>query len=557
MSYSVALVTCYYEIYEQPDKSFETRLDEFIKLAETGLPIYLFCDSSSAIIFERELQRYPHVLCISSIAVNDLYAFQVRNTIDINEVTLPRDRNMNKDSMNYLLLMNSKTEFIQKAIQIDKWKTEHFAWIDYSLFYIVKNQSSVSHYMKQWTNMYFLEKSYLMMPGCWTQKPDWNMDRILNYPCWRFCGGFFIGSKDRLLDFHESAQSHFYDFVKENKALTWEVNYWSWLEQTNKINPTVYFADHDDSILRIPMQSYVIPLAAVYETTTYEYPIVRSYEPGSASMVKFKGSMYVNTRFVNYWYTNEGKFGINDVIGNIKTKNIMSELNDKLIPINYHEMDEKTIGFESKWSRCYGLEDIRLFTYDNKMYYLATNINYTHDSVNSMMMGEYDLPTMTYKNSHFLHSPYKRCMQKNWIPLVWKEDLWFIYRWFPLEIGKLDDKHTLVIHKNYVLKEDWFRDIRGSSNFVEYKEYLVGIVHFSIDGCPRKYFHRFVALNKETLEPVSYTDNFFFRRIGIEFCLGLEMVNNDYACWISRMDRDPLMLKLDMEKVIFTHRFQS
>ena len=301
----------------------------------------------------------------------------------------------------------------------------------------------------------------------------------------------------------------------------------------------------------------VKPLDAVYETKEYSYPLIRSYEPGSASMVEFRGKYYLNTRYVNYWYTTEGHFAVNDVIGDFKTKNMVSVLDQDLVPVDYHEMNETTIGFDSKWSRCYGLEDIRLFVYRDTLYYLATNVNYTNDSVNSMIMGEYDPIKRIYKNSHFLHSPYKRTMQKNWIPFIWKDDLWFIYRWFPLEIGKLDEKHTLVIHKTFPIQEYAFRDIRGSSGFVEYGEYLVGIVHYSVDGMPRNYFHRFVALDKNSLEPKLYTDDFCFRKIGVEFCLTLAIVKGEYVCWISQMDRDPLMLKLDMEKINFIHRFQS
>lgn len=298
-------------------------------------------------------------------------------------------------------------------------------------------------------------------------------------------------------------------------------------------------------------------LEAIYETKEYSYPLIRSYEPCSASMVEFCGKYYLNTRYVNYWYTTEGYFAVNDVIGNFKTKNMVSVLDQDLVPIDYHEMNETTIGFDNKWSRCYGLEDIRLFVYRNTLYYLATNVNYTNDSVNSMMMGEYDPIGHIYKNSVFLHSPYKRTMQKNWIPIVWKDELWFIYRWFPLEIGQLDETHNLVIRKTFPIQESAFRDIRGSSGFVEYGEYLVGIVHYSVDGTPRNYFHKFVALDKHSLEPKMYSDDFYFRKIGVEFCLSLAIVRGEYVCWISQMDRDPLTLKLDMEKINFVHRFQS
>jgi hypothetical protein len=76
--------------------------------------------------------------------------------------------------------------------------------------------------------------------------------------------------------------------------------------------------------------------------------------------------------------------------------------------------------------------------------------------------------------------------------------------------------------------------------------HLVGVVHFSEDGSPRRYYHALVALDAITLFPVGRSSVFFFDAIGIEFCTGFEVregaVGGEYSFWISRFDRDPLRI---------------
>ena len=96
----------------------------------------------------------------------------------------------------------------------------------------------------------------------------------------------------------------------------------------------------------------------------------------------------------------------------------------------------------------------------------------------------------------------------------------------------------------------YFDRLKGSTGFVEYAGQLVGVAHFSEDsdsvGC-RSYFHMLVFVDNETFRPVKYSRPFVFRKIGIEFCIGFEICEETCFFWISQMDREPVLVSLDME----------
>jgi hypothetical protein len=67
---------------------------------------------------------------------------------------------------------------------------------------------------------------------------------------WRFCGGFFVGDRQSILDFHAAHQVAYRDLPH----LTWEVNTWA---RADIPGLTWYHADHTDRIVRIPPEFMV------------------------------------------------------------------------------------------------------------------------------------------------------------------------------------------------------------------------------------------------------------------------------------------------------------
>ena len=138
-----------------------------------------------------------------------------------------------------------------------------------------------------------------------------------------------------------------------------------------------------------------------------------------------------------------------------------------------------------------------------------------------------------------------------------------MYKWSPMEIGRIvtegtgegTSKRKLEIETTYPIKAPYFNRVRGSSVFIEWGEFLLGIVHYCEDIVPRHYFHMLVMLDKKTMKPLKYSESFYFEKIGIEFCIGMTIRDSDYYFWISKFDRDPTLVRISMDHIPFCFDF--
>jgi len=340
--------------------------------------------------------------------------------------------------------------------------------------------------------------------------------------------------------------------------MVWEVNFWSWLESTQNWNPKWFLADHNDSMIKLPnYYSYNRLFDFSDKIIQYNYPLIEHFSPGSASYLFFQGKYILNTRYINYEIQPQGFYLYKNGKSFIENLNLFSELDNNLNPILFTQMDDTIDLPSNENSFSFGLEDIRLFEYNNLVYFVATNVNYSPTGTNRIILGKYDIDNKKYSDCRVINSPYNATYEKNWIPIVFNEELLFIYKWFPMEIGKINpDNNTLEIIKKIENLPAIFQRIRGSSTFVpdpEENGNLVGIVHFSEDTTPRQYFNILVLLDKTNLQPLKYTEIFYFENIGIEFSIGFTIIDNCYKFWISRMDIHPLLVSVPREKIPFTN----
>ena len=564
-SYSscVTFVTCYMNLYDEPfeNKDVEWRFGHFKKIARTGIQLCVFCSPDNKDYLENFVLDYPNIKIMKYMNIQDTWAYNLVSTLSQGEsgkIDLPAHRNEPKDTIEYICMMHSKVEFLNIAIDENPFGSTHFAWIDFNVAYIFKNNLYVEEYLRVLAQREFIPE-FLAIPGCCEkQKPD---AQIIDNICWRFCGGFFIGSKNRIVEFYQKYIEYFPVFLETHKKLIWEVNFWAWLEtNTDWTPPTWYKGDHNDSIIQITTDICNRCLNnTTYMKTSYFYPPVETYLPSSGCHVFYKGQHILNTRYVNYWYRPSGHCNIHHPHNWIISKNFMSILekdeNDKLEPIDFIEMDDTTIGLKSHDACFFGLEDIRLYVLDDEIHFICTNINYSPTGRNRMITGKYHIDSATYSECRILHPPNKDSWcEKNWIPLIKKgiekDEEFFIYKWWPFEIGKVNrEREQLDIVLSYKINSPIFMKVRGSTPFVDCDEGLVGLVHFSEDTLPRHYYHIMVLLDKTTFQPLKYSDIFCFEQIGIEFCIGIWHDKREYHFWISRMDRDPLYLKMDKDSL--------
>ena len=225
---TITFVTALVDLRE--DRAGEKTSDTYLSLLETlqeaGLRLHVFLS-----------REYADKVVVRN-GVSEVIDFSSLETVSSAPQGLPDDRNSTKDTRNYLLLMNAKTELVNLAIASGIHSSTHYAWIDAGIAHILRSPLET---LRTLNTSQFPNKC-LYIPGCEGQSFE-GWDRI----CWRFCGGFFIGDPQSLLHFHALFREEFPRIAK----LTWEVNVWAYLE-TKGFRPTWFAADHNDSMLLPP-----------------------------------------------------------------------------------------------------------------------------------------------------------------------------------------------------------------------------------------------------------------------------------------------------------------
>jgi hypothetical protein len=239
---SITFVTAFLDLEEDrsKDKSFETCLSHFSKLASSGISLVVFIS-----------QRY---MCPAIHAKNVYYIpIELVDLVTYKECTqdtfaLPKQITSHHDTRNFMILMNSKIEFIKRAMDRNVFETTHFAWIDFSICHVFRNTQSSLDYLIMLSQT-ALPARMLVFPGCWNK--GMGSSYLYESINWRFCGGFFLGDKTSLEHFYALYRISLPASLRETRTLVWEVNIWHQME-LNGWNCTWYKADHNDSIIRIP-----------------------------------------------------------------------------------------------------------------------------------------------------------------------------------------------------------------------------------------------------------------------------------------------------------------
>jgi hypothetical protein len=198
----------------------------FERLAATGISIVLFLDRQVSWTFPENVHVLPVSLEETWVAQN------VPECVE-----LPSIRSAS-DTREYLMIQNSKTEFVWRASELNPWKTEWFAWIDFGICHVFREPERT------------LERIRILVPpecpcirtaGIWEGSyPD-----FFNQVCWRYAGGFFLIHQSRIEKFHEAVQTSILRILPQ---FAWEVNVWADVERRG-VELGWYRADHNDTII--------------------------------------------------------------------------------------------------------------------------------------------------------------------------------------------------------------------------------------------------------------------------------------------------------------------
>lgn len=242
-----------FEWYKSIDDCFFL-FEKILRIKE--IKINLFLSSCYIEYGNRLISKYPNNINIDYLELEDLWTYN--EVSKIKDISLPSNRNLQKDGVKYLSLQNCKLELIYKSIQNNYFNTKHYSWIDFRIFHIIKQD--VEHIFLQDLEKMVqnkLKENLLVIPGCWNKSNIQEMYQyLIERISWRFCGGFILGDKESLIKFYKDFKNIWSVYLSQNK-ITWEVNIWHHLELNNLINPLWFKADHDNTIIKIPEECYI------------------------------------------------------------------------------------------------------------------------------------------------------------------------------------------------------------------------------------------------------------------------------------------------------------
>ena len=185
----------------------------------------------------------------------------------------------------------------------------------------------------------------------------------------------------------------------------------------------------------------------------------------------------------------------------------------------------------------FGFEDIRLFSYSDKIYYIASKLNYHQKNI-SISSDKVELTDNSYiLYEKFIQPNFKPInrIEKNWCFFNYKNDICLVYDWYPLTICRIDyDNNMLNIIEHKYINTDFFKNVKGSSSGVIFNNEIWFLLHISQN---RNYQHFFAIFDLDMnlsrySEPFKLDDS----NCKIEYCIGLIIEDNRTILTFSTLD---------------------
>lgn len=279
---STTFVTAFVQVYRDPDvdvfggRDSVWRYAHFRTLAETGVSLCVYVDieeydrmnafaaefTNIHVLLTKPLsETWSHQVYANAVADNANASTADAWTTEAVSITLPEQAHPEKDTAAYMLLILAKTEWVADVARLNPWNTTQFAWIDFSIAYVFRDRIRCQSEIRRISRTH---TTHLCLPGCMSYSEPFpphiaelSVDELLSvcpallqWPCWRFCGGLFVGDADSVIEFDTLCRTQFPTFLCKYRRLVWEVNFWAWLESAVPTwRPIWYGADHNDSML--------------------------------------------------------------------------------------------------------------------------------------------------------------------------------------------------------------------------------------------------------------------------------------------------------------------
>jgi tetratricopeptide (TPR) repeat protein len=254
---------------------------------------------------------------------------------------------------------------------------------------------------------------------------------------------------------------------------------------------------------------------------------------------KDKSGYFINVRYVNYLINESGNYLNCDK--HIITSNKFIELTTEFKPVREKWFD---VNYENR--RYIGIEDIKIFNDINSDDVIFIGTGFHKNDKIGIVMGNYDtdMNEIRLVGYEYIHSSNNSDCEKNWVYVDYNDLLHIIYKWYPLEICKIDKQKRKINLVESKKMPKIFSHTRGSSCGFKYEiknnngettnTEIWFVVHMVSYEQPRHYYHMLVIFDKN-LNLLRYSAPFKFQGEPIEYCLSVivedERVLMNYSTW--------------------------
>lgn len=234
------------------------------------------------------------------------------------------------------------------------------------------------------------------------------------------------------------------------------------------------------------------------------------------------------------------------------TTNYLCHLDNDLNITRTDKIDTSSLDVDPIWEFV-GLEDVRLFKWDNKLYGSGVRRDTTTNGVGRMELSEYIIDDTSVKEiSRFripAPGPNTSYCEKNWMPVLDKP--YHYIKWSnPTEVVEINpiEKSCKTVHLEEQRTIPGLCDFRGGSQVISWNGYYLAIIHevrlfnSELGRKDGKYYHRFVLWDKD-FNIVSFSDLFDFMEGEIEFSCGLAFKDGNFYSSFGFQDNAAYILK--------------
>jgi len=222
------------------DMNLNKYFNNGILLLKSQVPKIIFVD----LIMYEKIKEYENKLTkIILVDKNKYYLYNYINKINNFYVN---NGNPNKDTLEYMITICHKTEWIKEAIDLNFFNTTNFTWIDFGIRYIFK--CSDIEFIDKINNIQFKKYDKIKIGNIWDLNSIYQ-DDLFTKVLWYFAGSVFGGNKDALLIFSTKVKEKCIQIIEEKNTITWEVNIWYFIYLENKDLFDCYLCDHNDTLI--------------------------------------------------------------------------------------------------------------------------------------------------------------------------------------------------------------------------------------------------------------------------------------------------------------------